>query len=216
MVNVLIGTNNTGKYTDAARMAVGYPELLLHKPADLGIVEDADETGDTYVENAHLKRDFYISELLRLGLHDYFVVCDDSGLEIDALNGEPGIHSRRWKDGTTPMTDQEIIDYVLERLKGVPKERRTAGFAGVIALGHTHKDLNIDIPYRLDGVLLEEPVEQERQEGYPFRSLFYLPKYKAMLSTIVSLPPDQRPAGFLSHREIGLKTAYDKLMKLTK
>lgn len=212
-INVLVGTNNSGKYADAQYMAAAYDNLAVHKPADLGITEDPAETGNTYVENSRIKRSFYIDKLARQKITDFYVIGDDSGLEIDALGGEPGIHSRRWKDGKTPMSDQEIIDYCLERMKGVPEAKRTAALAGSIALGHVRGTLNTDIPYRLRGVILETPASNRQTvEGYPFRDLFFLPQYGLLLRDIVDLPRDKRPGGFMSHREAGLKQAFDTII----
>lgn len=216
VINVLIGTNNPGKFSDAEFVAKEFPDIRLYAPKDLGIIDDADETGNTYTENAHIKRDFYLGKLKDLGLIDYFVVTDDSGIEIDALGGEPGIHSRRWQDGKTAMTDQEVIDYVLKRMDGVPAEQRTAAFAGIVALGYPARKISLDIPYRLQGTLLvSADIDLDFHEGYPFRALFYLPQYGMMLSRISELPRESRPEGFMSHRELGMKAAFEKILELS-
>lgn len=215
-INVLVGTNNSGKYADAQSMAAAYDNIVVHRPPDLGITEQPDETGDTYVENSRIKRDFYIDRLGQMKVTDFYVIGDDSGLEIDALGGEPGVRSHRWRDGQTTMSDQEIIDYCLQRLKHVPPEKRIATLAGNMALGHTEGQLTIDIPFRLEGRLLVEPIAGQKSiTGYPFRNLFFLPEYGMLLRDVVDLPRDQRPDGFMTHRERGLKQVFDTLTGLS-
>lgn len=214
-VKVFIGTNNKAKFADAIRVAEDYPNLDIVGPADFEIAADPEETGDTYYANAKLKRDFFINALRQLGKKHIYVIGDDGGIEIDALNGEPGIHSRRWKDSQNAMTDQEIIDYALERMANVPEPDRTAHFAGVIALGHTDFDLDEELPFRLTGTLLTEPVSKgSNLDGYPFRRLFYMPNYEMMLSELSDLAVEDRPDGFLSHRELGLQRAFDAILEL--
>src|SRR3989338_3568720 len=75
------------------------------------------------------------------------IEVEEAGLEIEALNGEPGIHVRRWRDGKTRMTDQETIDYCLYKMKNVPKGKRGARFRTVIALasgGRSSPDCRIE------------------------------------------------------------------------
>ena len=214
-IEVFIGTNNPGKRADADRVAQDFEGIRVVGPADFDIVADPEETGDTYTANAQLKRDFFIAELRDREVSGTYVIGDDSGIEIDALGGEPGIHSRRWKDGKTAMSDEEIIEYALMRMKDVAEADRTAHFAGIIALGHTDQNAAMDLPYRLTGTLLTEPrYGSESLNGYPFRALFYMPEYDMMLSELSDLPIEQRPDGFMSHRELGLKRAFEMICEL--
>jgi XTP/dITP diphosphohydrolase len=212
MINVLIGTNNPGKFADAEFIAALFEDIEIHKPVDLGITQDVEETGQTYVENARLKRDFYAGQLKGLALDDYYVIGDDGGIEIDALNGEPGIHSRRWLDGKTPMTDQEIVDYCLERMRDVPEASRGAAFVGNLAVGSADGRLSRDIRYELRGTILPEASGIEGIAGYPFRALFYLPEQGKLLKDVVD-SQNGRPEGFFSHREEGLKHCFEMLIE---
>ena len=207
--HVFIGTNNQGKFNDALRTAEAFEDIVVVGPEDFGFTDDVDETEDTYQGNARLKREAYLALLQEEGVENMFVVCDDSGIEIDALNGAPGIHSRRWRDGETRMTDAEMIAYAIEQLKGIPAPKRTAHFAGMLAVGNSSSLYSQDIPYRLSGTILETPTHWgAAQDGYPFRALFYLPQYEMMLSELMDMPDEERPDGFMSHREIGLLTAF--------
>lgn len=110
------------------------------------------------------------------------------------------------------MTDQEMIDYTIERLSGVPLPKRTAHFAGMLTIGHTDNDQTYNIPYGVSGLILEQPDKRFKVgDGYPFRALFYLPKYKALFHDIAALPAHKQPKGFASHREKALQTAFKKI-----
>ena len=213
-VHVLVGTNNPGKFADAQFVAQEFPAFNLYSPHDLGITVDPEETGTTYSENAHIKRDFYVGKLALLCLKDYFVVADDSGLEIDALGGQPGVHSRRWKDGVTPMSDSEIIAYCLEQMEDIPGKDRGAAFRGVVSVGHASRPLSIDVPFQLQGSIVKAP-EGTVRSGYPFNSLFFLPQYGMMMADIIDQPREKGFKGFRTHREIGLKAAFDSILELS-
>lgn len=119
MLKLLIASRNEGKIQSLLRYCddCGLETATLKDFPNLG---DVEETGETHIENARLKARAYYE------LTGIPALSDDAGLEIDALGGEPGIKSRRWRDGKTEMTDWEMIDYTLERLRGVPSEQRTA------------------------------------------------------------------------------------------
>lgn len=119
---ILIATNNSGKVGELRQLLAGLPVRLRYLP-DFPGVPEVDETGTTYAENAVLKACEYAR---RSGL---WAIADDSGLEIDALGGEPGVHSARY-GGDIPF--DEKIDLLLARIpQNAP---RTARFVCVTAL----------------------------------------------------------------------------------
>ncbi len=153
---LLIATGNPGKmreYRDLLR-AVPYQLVSL---SDMGITDEVEETGVTFYENAALKTSGYAA------LSGMLTLADDSGLEVDALGGAPGVYSARYGElpdaprqepfaappyergvggvvpaGTGPdgkMTDQDRVSLLLRNMEGVPWERRTARFRCVIAVG---------------------------------------------------------------------------------
>lgn len=202
---VLFATNNPGKLHDAQRFAQKNGFTVL-SPRDLGIDIDVIEDGTTFTQNADKK---YVGFLEHIDNPDIWVITDDSGLQIPALNNEPGVYSRRWAGHE--MTDQEIIDYCLEKMKNV-KDRR-ASFTGVLAVGK--KDVAPHhISFSIEGELLREPIAAEAEKGLPFRSLFYLPQYGKMLHQIHDLPYEERD-GILTHREKGLQAAFDYISQHT-
>lgn len=194
---LMFATGNPGKLEEVRRIALRHNIEIL-SPQDIDIHQlDVDESGATFEENAIKKFSAYASAMKVEGLP---LVADDSGLAIDYLGGEPGVKSRRWKDGETEMSDQEMIDYCLEMLDGVPSDKRTVHFDSVMAYGLPGSKPKL-AKSKLTGIVLEKPNMSCYTKGYPFRALFYVPKYSMMLHDLVSLPPDKRPKGFISHRE---------------
>jgi len=198
MANRLVfATGNAGKLSEVRAVAAGYGvEVLSPEQAGIGKVTIA-EDGATFEENAVKK---FLGYAKKLGSLDMALIADDGGLEIDYLGGEPGVKSRRWRDGVTEMSDQEMIDYCLTRLRGVPDGQRTVHFVAAMAYGRPGGKPKV-VKSRLSGRILQSPNMENYTPGYPFRALFFVPEHNMMLHELVSLPPAERPKGFVSHRE---------------
>ncbi len=125
-MQILVATNNKGKRLEFMRLLnVAGLELVL--PADIGLAGfDVDETGTTYLENASLKATAFAQA------SQMYALADDSGLEVAALNNEPGVYSKRYAG--EDKTDGERITFLLDKLQAVPESQRTARFVAVIAL----------------------------------------------------------------------------------
>ena len=123
-MKIIFATGNKGKLREAAEILGGGFALL--SPADLGITEDVEETGDTLLENSIIKANYIYA---RTGL-DCF--ADDTGLEVDALGGAPGVHSARY--ATEGHDFEANIDKLLTELAKHPGEPRTARFRSVVTL----------------------------------------------------------------------------------
>ena len=104
MQKILIGTNNKGKVKEYKFFLSNYFDVLT--PAEIGINFDIAETGTTYEENSLLKLEFYRKKNLNMA-----ILCDDSGLEIESLNNEPGVFSARYAGEDS--SDQDNINKVL-------------------------------------------------------------------------------------------------------
>ena len=156
---------------------------------------DASEEGATFSEVAARKFEQYAQHV-----QDPYQVlfADDSGVSIDALNGEPGVKSRRWKDGKTKMSDQELINYLLERMKDIPQGQRTARFTSSVAYGKPGDKPTVVIG-EVRGVILLEPHMQYATPGYPYRTLFYVEGEDQMLSDLEKDPT------WDTHRDIAMK-----------
>lgn len=124
-MQLLIATHNRGKMREYRQLLKGLSLNLLSLD-DVGIKEDVPETGKTYADNALLKARAYAQQ------SGILTLADDSGLEVDALDGEPGPLSARYAG--EGATDADRIDYLLGKLATVPPTRRTARFRCVIAL----------------------------------------------------------------------------------
>jgi len=176
MTQILYATTNPGKLKEAKSIFAAH-NLILLGPDDLGLNIDVDEVGATLEENARLKADAY----QRIASSTTLVIGDDTGIEIDALGGEPGIKVRRWKG--YKMSDEEIISYTLERLKDQPN--RNAQFRTVLALASP-----IEVKY-FDGILRGEILEKpkaEREVGMPFWPIFFIPKLTMTLGQFHASP----------------------------
>lgn len=131
MERLLIATHNRGKLREYQEL-LGDLDFELLTLDDVGIREDVEETGATFEENARLKSDKYArtSGLLTL--------ADDSGLEVDALGGEPGVYSKRYAG--EHKSDAERNKYLLGKLSAVPPRGRTARFRCVIVIADPQGD----------------------------------------------------------------------------
>ena len=129
---ILIATTNPGKLKEFARLFADVPDCRIVSPNEAEIWREVAETGDTFEENALLKARAFREALPDEALRDgWWVLADDSGLEVDALEGAPGVHSNRWAGPNTTADDRNRL--LLKRMEGVPVGKRSARFRCVIA-----------------------------------------------------------------------------------
>lgn len=122
---LLLATNNPGKVREFRRLLTDSPFEVL-TPAEAGIALDVEETGSTYAENAMLKARAFADAGGCLAL------ADDSGIEVNALEGGPGMYSARF--GGPGLDDKGRTALLLEKLSGVPDERRAARYRAIVAV----------------------------------------------------------------------------------
>jgi XTP/dITP diphosphohydrolase len=125
MPRLLLATTNQGKIREFRELLAGCGWELV-TPAEVDVALEVEETGATYSDNARLKA---LAFARASGLTS---LADDSGLEVDALGGAPGLHSARFAGPDTSHADK--IDVLLDQLRDVPEERRTARFRAVIVI----------------------------------------------------------------------------------
>lgn len=204
MTDIVYATTNPGKLAMVQNIFIHH-HLKLQSLADYNIQVDIDEVGSSLEENAKIKAEAY----LKLLPSNSIIIADDTGVEIDALGGEPGIKVRRWKG--YKMTDEEIIEYCLERMKDVPVGERSAQFRTVLAVA-TH-----DSPVKyFDGILCGEILLEPqllRSEGMPFWPIFYIPKLKMSLGEFHAMPI-QFQLAHPTHREQAIHNALPHLMSM--
>ena len=182
MTRLLIATTNPGKIRELQTLLEGLPVDLV-TPIDLGLSLEVEESGDSYAENASLKAVTYARSS---GL---VTLADDSGLEVDALGGLPGIRSARFS--TKPgATDADRRAYLLQRLSGCPRPW-AAHFHCTVALASP------SLPVRLaEGDCPGEIIPEERgQNGFGYDPIFLLPEVSR---TMAELTMEEKNR--LSHR----------------
>jgi XTP/dITP diphosphohydrolase len=182
MKQVLIATQNLGKARDfeALLHPRGYEVLTLQ---DVAKDMDIEETGTTFEENAILKAE---AAAEALGMP---VIADDSGLEIDALNGEPGVYSARYAG--EPKNDDANIDKVLEKLSGIPENERTARFRCVLAVAAPNQK-TATFSGSCEGEILNE---RRGENGFGYDPIFWVPSEGRAMA---ELKPEEKAA--ISHR----------------
>ncbi|WP_243291271.1 XTP/dITP diphosphatase [Bacillus sp. FJAT-47783] len=187
MKQIVIATKNAGKVREFKEMLEpkGFQVLSL---LDFDQNIDVEETGTTFVENAVLKAET-ISKMIGKP-----VIADDSGLAIDALNGEPGVYSARYAGAE--KNDQQNIEKVLQKLKGVPNDERTARFHCVLAVAHPEKE-TITVEGTCEGFITEEPIGEN---GFGYDPIFYVPSKSKSMAQL-----HKTEKNTISHRANALK-----------
>jgi XTP/dITP diphosphohydrolase len=196
MPKILIATGNPGKRSEIQAL-LDEPGLTLLLPADLGIHLDVEESGSTYETNAAIKAMAYacLSGLLTL--------ADDSGLEVDALGGQPGIRSARFSP-LENATDADRRQYLLEKLRGIPRPWR-AHFHCTVALARPDGKLRF-----ARGDCLGEIIPEERgQNGFGYDPIFL---FSQLGRTMAELSMEEKNR--LSHRAHAVQAAKPLLLEL--
>jgi XTP/dITP diphosphohydrolase len=167
MKRLLIATRNSGKLKEISSFLSDLPFKIV-SPIDIGINEDVKETGNSYKENSQIKALFYTK---KSGLP---TIADDGGIEIEALNGAPGIESKRWLGRNS--TEQDIISHMTKIAKELPNNNRKAKFKTIISFALPSGKI-WSVAEEVDGIIAKKPY-LKALIGYPYRSFFYLPKIK--------------------------------------
>ncbi len=133
MKRLLVASNNAHKLQEFRALFAlhGASEVILHAPQELGIACEPPEDGLTYAENALIKARAFAAAARATGHADLWVLADDSGLEVDALDGRPGVHSARYHQ-RAPNGDGCAA--LLREMRHVPPEQRSARFRCVLAV----------------------------------------------------------------------------------
>jgi len=182
MPRLLLASSNPGKIREY-RLLLADPGYRIVTLSEQGITEAVTERGESYEQNAATKAAAY-AKLSRL-----ITLADDSGLEVDALNGKPGVHSARFAGENA--TDADRVAKLLAMLSGVPGDKRTAHFKCVIAIATPEGKLDL---CRGDchGIIA---LEAKGENGFGYDPVFYLPK---LGKTMAELPLELKNR--LSHR----------------
>lgn len=195
--HIIFATKNNGKFIEFKRYFENLTNLFdIMSLNDISEnLPDFNEIGVTFKENAKDKvKD--TRKKLSSKFDNYTIIADDSGMTIDALNGEPGVYTRRWKG--YKMTDLEIIDHCLLLL--LNQKNRNASYVSCFAISIPNKKIKI-IKDESRGVILNKQNISSFLPGMPFRSLFYVPELKMMFHKARELNNNELNNYHLGHNE---------------
>ncbi len=198
MNQLLIGTTNPAKFKD-------YNDLLENFGLELVSlydfkIDEPEETGKDFEENAILKARYYFK---KTGIP---TLADDGGFEIHALNGEPGVKSHRWLGRKS--SDEELINNVYKKIKKVPVENRQCRLRTVVAIASPFGIITSE--GSVEGVIADKP-SSKRIEGFPFRSVMYFPNYGKYFSELT-----KKELEILNHRKAALEKIKDIFKELAR
>ena len=193
-MKVVLASKNKHKLEEISKITEKFDmELVLE--SELGVDIDVEETGSTFEENSFLKAE---AVMKATGLP---ALADDSGIAVDALNGEPGIYSARYGFDES-LDDRGRLNLLLKNTENVPDEKRQAKFVCVITLvppdGQT-----IQARGEVHGMLLRAPAGEN---GFGYDPIFYYPPFGKSLAQV---SPEEKNR--VSHRANALKVFYEKL-----
>jgi XTP/dITP diphosphohydrolase len=195
MKELLIATGNNGKLEDYRKIFENFKiSVKLISLKDLKIEKKFKENGKTFEENSKKKAKFYGK------LSGLPTLSDDSGIEIDFFNGEPGVKSRRWPGHDA--SDEELINLTIRKMKGIPEESRGAQFHAIVSIFIPEENEIFSYEGIISGIISQKPSEI-LVEGYPYSSVFYLPAEKKYFSEL----------NFTPHRNEAIKKALPIIRK---
>jgi XTP/dITP diphosphohydrolase len=196
MQKILIATHNFGKYKELMEVLEELPFKFVSLN-DEKIDGDVEESGKTYEENAILKAEHF-GRLAELP-----TIADDSGIIVDALAGELGVHTRRWGAGPD-ASDEQWLSHFLNRL--AEEKNRRAEFISVVALYHPGEE-TLTFRGECVGEILAEP-QVPLEPGIPLSAVF-LPEGKDKVFSALS----KHEKNEISHRGKAIKQCHDYLLK---
>lgn len=193
-MKLVLASNNAHKLEEISKILSALNmEVVPQK--ELGITIEPDENGQTFEENSYIKAKAIMDAC---GLP---TIADDSGLMVDALNGDPGVHTARF-GGENVRTDRERYEYLLRRMDGIPQEQRGAKFVTVITLLFPD-GRKIVVRGECHGRIL---FEAKGENGFGYDPVFYS---NDAGNSFALLPPEVKNS--LSHRARALKALVEKI-----
>lgn len=195
---ILIGSHNQGKINEIKIFIESLSKNLhILSLNDLNVDEEPEEIGETFLDNAILKAKFYFEKI------KIPTIADDGGLIIPYLNNEPGVKSKRWLGYAA--SDEELINYTLERLKEAKDEERIA-FLETCVCYYNGENLVWE-QEKVKGYIAKEP-SKNRIKGYPFRSLFIVEEFNKYYDELT-----EEEHSMVNHRIKALKKLMNRILK---
>lgn len=193
---IVLASGNAGKLREFQQLLAGCGFEVV--PQSDFKIESAEETGTTFVENAIIKARHACQQT---GLP---AIADDSGIEVDALHGRPGVYSARYaREGAS---DEDNNQKLLHELTGIPAEKRTARYHAVLAyMRHADDPTPILCHGRWEGIILTEP---RGQGGFGYDPLFFVPTHHCASAEL-----DKTEKNRISHRGKAMQELLQKMSK---
>lgn len=167
---LVIGSKNKAKLEEWGRFLGEFVEAV-----PVGDFDDAEETGESFLENAKIKASHYAK------LMGEYVFAEDGGFEVEALGGRPGIRSRRIFGTEKEATDEELVDFILNSLKN--SSSRAARLTAAVAISDPEGNIIYTDENSVQGIV-PETVEKVSTRGYPYRDLLYLKEIGKLYSKL--------------------------------
>ncbi len=197
---LILGTRNSKKLSELQRLLAPYPHINLGCLADIPDSIEVEETGTTFEENAILKAAVQARHLRQ------WVLGEDSGISVDALGGAPGVYSARFSGDNA--TDESNNGMLLEKLAGIPMEKRTAWYTCHMALADPLGEIKFSCEARCYGRIL---TEQKGTGGFGYDPMFEIPEYHRTFGEL-----GDTVKSILSHRARANRMFVPQLLALLK
>ena len=204
-MNIILATQNKGKIEEFRRILIDYP-VNLSSVFDYGIDLEPEETGVTFSENAQIKLDYYLKIIKKNKPHDNsnknLLIAEDSGIEIEALNGDPGVLSARY--GGEGLNSMDRNNLVLKKMKGISPENRKARFVCCIKV----VDIEIDFKYEFigysEGMIMDNIYGSK---GFGYDPIFKPLGYNVSMASLQPAVKDK-----ISHRGLATRKLIKELL----
>ncbi len=199
-MTILLATTSAHKAGEIAELLSGFPDLKLETLSDYPATEAPEEDGDSMAQNARIKAQFYAAHFGKT------VLADDSGLEVDALGGEPGIHSARWMAGSDADRNRTLLDKISE----VEAEHRGTRYRCALCLA-SPTEILLETEATCEGAIA---LLAEGFGGFGYDSIFQITLATGADSeyvgqTLAQVPPNVKAS--VSHRAGAVKLLAEKL-----
>lgn len=192
-MRIVFATGNKDKMREI-RQILGSLGMEIVSMKEAGVFEDVEENGTTFSENSVIKATAIANKLHELEDNDSIVLADDSGLEIDALGGEPGIYSARYMGKDTPYPEKNAK--IIERLKEVEDKDRTARFVCAVSAVLPNGKVLTSVK-AMEGIIGHEIAGEN---GFGYDPIFFLPQFG---KTSAQISPEEKNS--ISHRGQALR-----------
>ena len=189
-IDVVIATRNTGKMNEMRKMLFN-TSFSAFSLDEVSVLEEVEETGTSFEENAMLKAETYGK------LSGKLTIADDSGIEVDALGGAQGIYSARY--GGDGKDDQDRNKLLLENVEGIPEHQLTARFRCVVALWNPIDNTIVTFDGKIEGKITRNV---RGENGFGYDPLFFFPEKNKTLAELTLIEKER-----VSHRGEAMRKA---------